>query len=98
MPKASPEEVNSERRADKRGSFDICADMLKVLDAEFECNKAALAIKSNLDSRAMSKYLEILIKYELVSKAAGDGRPRIRISEKGRSYLNQYVRMIELLE
>ncbi len=85
----------AERMAYKRGSFDICADMLRTLDGEFESSVAALALKSNVDSRALPKYLDILVKYKLVTDTR---RARIKISDKGRRYLHQYARLVALLE
>jgi predicted transcriptional regulator len=88
----------SGRRADKRGTFDICADMLKVLEVQHECNRALLASMSNLDGRALAKYLGLLLKYDLVMQPQSGARPKIRISEKGRRYLNQYLKLTGLLD
>jgi predicted transcriptional regulator len=83
---------------DKRGAFEICADMLLVLDSKLECNKTFLAVNSKIDSRALSKYLDMLLRYELVYQTFNSGRLRVRISRKGREYLNQYMKMASLLE
>jgi predicted transcriptional regulator len=83
---------------DKRGAFEICADMLQVLDGKLECNKTFLAVNSKIDSRALSKYLDVLLRYELVYQTFNGGRLRVRISRKGREYLNQYMKMASLLE
>lgn len=83
---------------DKRGAFEICADMLRVLDSKLECNKTFLAVNSKIDSRALSKYLDVLLRYELVYQTFNGGRPKVRISRKGREYLNQYMKMASLLE
>lgn len=91
-------ELASARLGEKRNSFDICADMLKVLAEDVECSPAMLAIRSHLDSRGIAKYLDFLLRNELAALYAGDNGRVIRISEKGRYYLNQYVKLAAMLE
>jgi predicted transcriptional regulator len=90
--------VDSAQRSDKRGAFDICADMLYILEREPGCNRTALGVKSNLDSRAMSKYVDILEKFELIMTTGTHRQTRIMISEKGKRYLHQYTRLVALLD
>jgi predicted transcriptional regulator len=71
--------------------------MLKVLDAELECKRAAIATKSNLDSRASSKYLELLLHHRLAFKSR-NAQTRFVISEKGKRYLNVYSKLVQILE
>jgi predicted transcriptional regulator len=72
--------------------------MLDVLVADVECGKASLAVKSNVDSRAMTKYLSVLFRYGLVERTSDARRSSIRISEKGKMYLDLYVKMVALLD
>ncbi|MGH9991105.1 MAG: winged helix-turn-helix domain-containing protein [Nitrososphaera sp.] len=88
----------SDRFPEKRNSFDICADMLRVLSADIECRPAILALKSHLDSRGIARYTDFLVKNELAAVSVGDNGRGIKISEKGRYYLNQYVKLIAMLE
>jgi predicted transcriptional regulator len=90
--------VDSVSKADKRGAFDICADILLVLERESACSRAIIALKSNLDSRAMSKYLQILQRFELVLTMSANEQTKIMISEKGKKYLHQYTRLVALLD
>ena len=83
-------------RLEKRGRFDICADMLRVLGSESGCRKAVLATRSNLDSRAMSHYLGLLVRYDLAQPVRG--KQVLVISEKGRDYLRAYTKLVALLE
>jgi predicted transcriptional regulator len=76
--------------------FDICADMLRVLGSESGCKKGVLATRSNLDSRALSHYLGLLIRHELARDV--HGKRILVISEKGRDYLRVYAKLIALLE
>jgi predicted transcriptional regulator len=85
-----------EHTAEKRGRFDICADMLRVLGSESGCNKAVLATRSNLDSRALSHYLGLLLRYELAQGT--QGKRILMISEKGRDYLRVYTKLVALLD
>jgi predicted transcriptional regulator len=86
----------TEQRADKRGRFDICADMLRVLVSESGCKKAVLATRSNLDSRALAHYLGVLIRYELAQDVTS--KRLLVISEKGRDYLRVYAKLVALLD
>jgi predicted transcriptional regulator len=72
--------------------------MLDVLVADDECGKASLAIKSNVDSRALTKYLSILLRYGLVEQTSVTRRSNIRISDKGKRYLDLYEKLAALLD
>ena len=97
-PSARDPMVDTVNNGDKRGAFDICADILLVLERESACSRAIIALKSNLDSRAMSKYLQILQRFELVMIMSGNKQPKIMISEKGKKYLHQYTKLVGLLD
>ena len=88
--------LSYEPRASKRGKFDICADILRVLDEELECKRAAVATKSNLDSRASTKYLELLLRHRLAFEAR-NSHAKFVISDKGKRYLNVYSKLVETL-
>jgi predicted transcriptional regulator len=87
----------TERNMSKRGKFEICADILRVLDSGFECKRATIATKSNLDSRASSKYLELLLRQRLALNARNTHAIFV-ISDKGKKYLNVYAKLVEILE
>ena len=88
--------MESREEDSKRGRFDICADILSVLDSGTGCRRSAIAIESNLDSRALSQYLGLLLKYRLASRTRN--AEQFVITDKGRTYLNVYSRVVELLE
>jgi predicted transcriptional regulator len=88
--------VREETSEPKRGRFDICADILRSLDSRVACRKGTLAKMSNLDSRALSQYLDLLLRYEL-ALGARNRHAEYTISEKGKKYLNAYAHLLEIL-
>lgn len=90
--------MGSEMVAKKRGAHDICAAMLDVLEEDVECGRASLAIRSNIDSRALGKYLPLMLQYGLVEKATGTRHSSLRICPKGKEYLILYAKMVALLD
>jgi predicted transcriptional regulator len=74
---------------DKRDKFEIIADILTVVDKEGPLYKTSIAGKSNLDSRMLEKYIDIMLDAGLIAKVKDE--PRLfTITDKGRYYLNLY--------
>ena len=79
----------------KRAYFDIIADVLEALEQE-ACNKTKLASKSNLDTRASGRYILLLLRLGLVRRELSDNS--INLTEKGRNFLEHYVKLKGFLE
>ena len=91
-------EIKLEVPGEKRSPFDICADILSVLAGELECRQTSLASKSHLDSKGIARYIDFLLKNDLVTIAASRSNTALRISDKGRKYLHQYTKLLSMLE
>ncbi|MGH9991584.1 MAG: winged helix-turn-helix domain-containing protein [Nitrososphaera sp.] len=79
----------------RRAYFDIVANLLEVLSQE-PCAKTKLASKANLDTRATHRYLNLILKSKLVS--VDDGTNALRITAKGKDFLEEYKRLLLFLE
>jgi len=79
----------------RRAYFDIVANLLEVLSQE-PCAKTKLASKANLDTRATHRYLSLIQKSKLVS--IDDNSNTLRITPKGKDFLDEYKRLLFFLE
>lgn len=79
----------------RRAYFDIVANLLEVLSLE-PCAKTKLASKANLDTRATHRYLNLIVRSKLV--VADDGTNLLRITPKGKDFLDEYRRLLMYLE
>lgn len=90
-------EPNPTALGEKRSPFDICADILGVLGEGTECKSTPIASRSRLDSRGIARYIDFLLKNDLVEMAVDRGNTTLCISDKGRKYLNQYTKLLTML-
>ncbi len=79
----------------KRGFIEIVGDILNVLNKN-SLKKSHIASNCNLDLRAVTKYLNLIIKMKLVKKSKDS--PHFKLTKKGFSYLTQYNNLAKLLE
>ncbi|MCI0559197.1 MAG: winged helix-turn-helix domain-containing protein [Nitrososphaera sp.] len=79
----------------RRAYFDIVANLLEVLSQE-PCAKTKLASKANLDTRATHRYLTLIVRSKLAS--ADDATNTLRITAKGKDFLEEYKRLLFFLE
>jgi len=79
----------------KRGFIEIVGDILNVLNKN-SLKKSHIASNCNLDLRAVTKYLNLIIKMKLVKKSKDS--PHFKLTNKGFSYLTQYNNLAKLLE
>lgn len=86
---------NSRLAQIRRAYFDIVANLLEVLSQE-PCAKTKLASKANLDTRATHRYLDLIVRSKLAS--TGDGSSLLRITPKGKDFLDEYKRLLMYLE
>jgi predicted transcriptional regulator len=80
----------------KRGALEILVSIVSLL-AENKLKKTNLTYKANLDSRLASKYINSLVKFELVAKSSMDPSFYV-ITQKGRDFLKQYSGLIKMIE
>ncbi len=80
----------------KRGFLEITAEILDAL-IENPMKKTHITFKCNLDSRAVTKYLSIMIEVGLVGKSTEDQSFYI-ISQKGIKYRNQFNSFASMIE
>jgi len=78
----------------KRAYFDIVASLLEALSEE-PAHKTNLASRANLDTRATNRYLTLILQTNLV---AIDGNSEIRITPKGKDFLEEYKKLKMFLE
>ena len=80
----------------KRSKTDIIIDMLSCINEKGgKIKPTHLMYKSNLSHIQMKNYLLELVKKELVEEQAKEKKKNIAITDKGRSFLTQIVRMKE---
>jgi len=79
----------------KRGFIEIVGDILNVLNKN-SLKKSHIASNCNLDLRAVTKYLNLIIKMKLVKKSIDS--PHFKLTKKGFSYLTQYNNLAKLLD
>jgi predicted transcriptional regulator len=80
----------------KRGFLEIIAEILESLMAN-PLKKTHVTFKCNLDSRAVSKYLTLMMDVGLVERSSKDPSFFV-ITEKGAKYRNQYNSFVNLME
>ena len=85
---------------EKRASYDILADLLRILSTDSEINPTRLAQRSNMDTKMTSRYLLLMLNNNLVNKdyRSSDNRYVVQITRKGRGFLTQYQRIVTMLE
>ena len=80
----------------KRGFLEIIAEILDKL-LETPLKKTHITFKCNLDSRAVTKYLSIMMRVGLVGTSTEDPSFYI-ISQKGIKYRNQFNSFASMIE
>jgi len=80
----------------KRGFLEIIAEILESLMAN-PLKKTHITFKCNLDSRALSKYLSLMMDVGLVERSSKDPSFFV-VTEKGIRYRNQYNSFVNLME
>jgi predicted transcriptional regulator len=79
----------------RRGFLEIMAEILTQLD-ENPTRKTLLSYRCKLDSRAVSKYLEVMAKINMVGRSSEDQNYFV-ITKKGNLYLKKYNSLVEPL-
>ena len=80
----------------KRGFLEIIAEILESLMAN-PLKKTHITFRCNLDSRAVTKYLSVMMYVGLVGKSTKDLSFFV-ITEKGIDYRNQFHSFISIME
>ncbi|MDH3677513.1 MAG: winged helix-turn-helix domain-containing protein [Nitrosopumilus sp.] len=88
-------EVDFMMKYGRRGFLEIIAEILTQLQ-ESPTRKTLLSYRCKLDSRAVSKYLEIMEKIDMVERSK-ENQNFFLITKKGNLYLKKYNSLIEPL-
>jgi len=80
----------------KRGFLEIIAEILESLMSS-PLKKTHITFRCNLDSRAVTKYLTLMIYVGLVEKSKKDST-YYAITQKGITYRNQFHSFISMME
>ena len=80
----------------KRGFLEIVAEILESMISS-PLKKTHITFRCNLDSRAVTKYLSIMIKVGLVERSKKDPSYFV-ITQKGVSYRNQFNSFVHMVE
>ena len=80
----------------KRGFLEIIAEILESI-INSPLKKTHITFRCNLDSRAVKKYLSVMIHAELVDKSKIDSSLFV-ITEKGIKYRNQFQAFVSIME
>lgn len=83
-----------------RTSMQIVADLLTATEESGQegIKTTSLLTKANLSHSRLSKFLENLTGSGLVNKIEFDGKNTFVITEKGRQYLESYVKFAAIAE
>ena len=79
----------------RRGFLEIIAEILTQLEKN-PTRKTLLSYRCKLDSRAVSKYLEVMEKIDMVGRAT-ENQNYFVITKKGNLYLKKYKSLVEPL-
>ena len=79
----------------RRGFLEIIAEILTQLEKN-PTRKTMLSYRCKLDSRALSKYLDVLEKIDIVGRLKQD-KHYFQITKKGKIYLKKYKALVEPL-
>ena len=80
----------------KRGFLEIIAEILESLMAN-PLKKTHVTFKCNLDSRAVTKYLSLMMYVGLVEQSKKDPT-YYAITQKGMQYRNQFYSFVSIME
>ena len=79
----------------RRGFLEILAEILTQLEKN-PTRKTLLSYRCKLDSRAVSKYLDVMGNIEMVNRST-ENQNYFEITKKGRLYLKKYNSLVEPL-
>ncbi len=79
----------------KRGIFDVIASLLEILE-EGRCNKTTLSTRANLDTRSSKRYIDMLLKFNLVLNQ--NSHNSFKITDKGKDFLEEYKALKMFIE
>ena len=81
----------------KRGFLEIIAEILNSL-AGSPLKKTHITFKCNLDSRAVTKYLSIMIYTGLVEEVSKKDSTFYTVTQKGLKYRDQFQSFVSMME
>jgi predicted transcriptional regulator len=80
----------------KRALFETISDLLDTLCEQHSWRHTSLAYRCRLDTRTSAKYVNFLLNAQLAITVDPDRK--LQITDKGREFLDQYRKLIEMLE
>jgi len=80
----------------KRGFLEIIGEILEILN-ESPLKKSHISFKSKLDSRAVTRYLEIMIQNGLIKKSDDDST-YFELTKTGLQYLKSYQQILGIFK
>ena len=78
----------------KRGVFDVLAAILEILLND-EFNKTKLASSANLATHSFTKYIDMILTFNLAAK--GKANNYFKITGKGKMFLEEYKKLKTLI-
>lgn len=88
--------VRSDVIQQKRVLFDIIADLLDALCEQQVWTPTRLAYRCKLDSRTSTKYVNYLLELRFAVRV--NGNTQLQMTDKGREFLHEYMKLIKMLE
>jgi predicted transcriptional regulator len=77
----------------KRSKLDIIIDILNCINEKGRIKPTHLMYRSNLSHIQMKRYVSELVEKDLIKKRAEKNKTLMVITEKGRSFLAEILRM-----
>jgi predicted transcriptional regulator len=88
--------IRSDLIHEKRVLFDIIAELLVALCEQQLWTPTRLAYRCKLDSRTSTKYVNYLLEVQFAVRI--NGNTQLQVTDKGREFLNEYKKLIKMLQ
>ncbi len=79
----------------KRGFLELVSEILRSLNPS-SLKKSGIVAKCNLDPRACTKYLSVMVSIALITKSKKDSS--YSITKKGTDFVTQYDKLVDIIE
>lgn len=82
----------------KRGKLEIYRDILRIVNERVQIKTTPLLRKSNLSSTNFQEYYKDMLKKEMIREFKTDTEKLVRITERGKLFLEKYNTIINFIE
>lgn len=82
----------------KRGKLEIYRDILRIVNERVQIKTTPLLRKSNLSSTNFQEYYKDMLKKEMILEFKTDTEKLVRITERGKLFLEKYNTIINFIE